>query len=151
MTKEWRIIFILPAMAMIASCTARAVYYDQEKALARTGVDRFHEYYNRNDYDALYSLFSVEMRMAQPKDLVIPAMKTTFGTWGKSESSAVVIEKVYTSSPVQVRTIYNTSFEKGKAQEWFIWASDGKEVSLMQYQVFPSWADPEKVKSIIPQ
>lgn len=151
MTKEWRIIFILPAIAMIASCTARAVYYDQEKALARKGVERFHEYHNRNDYDALYSLFSVEMRMAQPKDIVLPAMKTTFGTWGKSEGSTVVIEKVYPGPPVQVRTIYNTSFEKGKAQKWFIWTSDGKEASLMQYQVFPSWADPEKVKSIVSQ
>jgi hypothetical protein len=95
MTNEWRIIFILPAIAMIASCSARAVYYDEEKALARKSVERFHEYYNRNDYDSLYSLFSVEMRMAQPKDTVLPAMKTTFGTWGKSEGSAVVIEKVY--------------------------------------------------------
>jgi hypothetical protein len=149
MTKEWRIIFTLPAIAMIASCTARAVYYDHEKDLARLGVERFHEYYNRNDYDALYLLLSAGMRKAQSKDTMLPAMQTTFGNWGKSESSTVVIGKVYPGSPVQVRTIYNTSFEKGKAQEWFIWASDGKEASLMQYQVFPGWADPEKVKADI--
>jgi hypothetical protein len=93
MTKEWRIIFILPAIAMIASCSSRAVYYDEEKALARKRVERFHEYYNRNDYDALYSLFSVEMRMAQPKDTVLPAMKTTFGTVANWKAAPLLSKK----------------------------------------------------------
>src|SRR5262245_22942458 len=135
MTKKWRIILILPAVAMIGSCSFRPVYNDVELALAREGVERFHQYFSLPDYDSLYSLMSAEARTRQSKEALFTVMQTTFEKWGKAESTTMIVEKVHPGPPVQVRTIYNTSFEKGKAQEWFIWVSDGKQASLMQYQV----------------
>jgi hypothetical protein len=138
---------IISVMISVVSCSVRPVYNDQEQALARQGVTQFHESYNLKDYDALYSLLSAGSQQAQPKEVVVPMMRQTEEKWGQMEATAMVSSKVFAGPPIQVRTIYNTTYEKGKAQEWFIWASDGRRAKLLQYQIFPGWADPEAIKS----
>jgi hypothetical protein len=61
--------------------------YDQELALAQQGVDQFHDYYNRKDYDALYALMSADARRAKPMVVVLPAMQAAVRQWGREESA----------------------------------------------------------------
>ena len=147
MKLKWISIYIVIGLTAVASCSIRAVYNDQEQSLAQRGVDQFHDCYNRKDYDALYSLMSQNATNKQSKDVILVEMQTTVEKWGKEVSSSMVLAKVYPGAPIQVRMIYNTTYEKGQAQEWFIWATDGKRASLLQYQIFPGWADPNAVKA----
>jgi hypothetical protein len=77
-------------------------------------------------------------------------MQATGEKWGREESTSMVFAKVF-PNPIQVRMIYNTTYENGKAQEWFIWTTDGKKASLFQYQIFPGWADPSAIEATSPR
>ena len=84
----------------------------------------------------------------QSKEKAVTAMQETVERWGKEQSSQMVFAKLFPGPPVQVRMIYNTTYEKGNAQERFIWTSDGKQATLLQYQVVPGWADEKTIKSL---
>jgi hypothetical protein len=137
----------------LASCSlsVRPVYKDTEQALAQIGVDQFHESYNRRDYDGLYAIMAEVTQRAQPKEIAISAMQETAERWGQEQSSSVAVSKILPGPAVQVRMIYNTTYEKGNAQERFIWTSDGKQSTLFQYQVVPGWVDEKTIKSFSSQ
>ncbi len=134
----------------LASCcvSVRPVYEEKEQKLAQIAVDQFHERYNRRDYDGLYTMMAQATQQAQSKENALTAMQETVERWGKQQSSQMAFAKLFPGPPVQVRMIYNTTYEKGNAQERFIWTSDGKQASLLQYQVIPGWADEKTIKSL---
>ena len=136
-------------VALASSCVSvRPVYEDTEKALAQTAVDQFHERYNRRDYDGLYAMMAPSTQRVQSKENAITAMQETVERWGKEQSSQMAVAKLLPGPPIQVRMIYNTTYEKGNAQERFIWTSDGKQAALIQYHVIPGWADEQTIKSL---
>ena len=149
MTQIRLLIFVLTVIVTLVSCSVsvRPVYEDQEKALAQIAVEQFHERYNRTDYDGLYAMMAKTTQRAQSKEVAVSAMQETVERWGKEQSSSLAVAKVLPGPPVQVRMIYNTTYEKGNAQERFIWTSDGKQSTLIQYQVIPGWADEKTIKS----
>jgi len=153
MVRVQPLIIPITVSVALASCSlsVRPVYNDQEQSLAQIGVDQFHERYNRRDYDGLYAMMTQATQRAQAKDVAVSAMQETLDRWGKEQSSSMVVAKVFPGPPVQVRMIYNTTYERGKAQEWFIWTSDGKQSALIQYQIFPGWADEQTIKSFSSQ
>lgn len=143
------LIFVLMVIVALACCVSvRPVYEDKEKALAQIAVDQFHERYNRRDYDGLYAMMAQSTQRAQSKENAVTAMQETIERWGKEQSSQMAVAKLLPGPPVQVRMIYNTTYEKGNAQERFIWTSDGKQAALLQYQVIPGWADEKTIKSL---
>ena len=119
--------------------------------MAQIAVEQFHERYNRRDYDGLYAMMAKATQRVQPKETAVSAMQETVERWGNEQSSSLAIAKVLPGPPVQVRMIYNTTYEKGNAQERFIWTSDGKQSALIQYQVIPGWADEKTIKSLSSQ
>lgn len=137
----------------LASCcvSVRPVYEDKERTLAQNAVDQFHERYNRRDYDGLYAMMAQSTQRAQSKENAVTAMQQTVEKWGKQQSSQLAFAKLFPGPPVQVRMIYNATYEKGNAQERFIWTSDGKQAALLQYQVVPGWADEKTIKSLSSQ
>ena len=153
MTRIRLLIFVLTIIVALVSCSisVRPVYEDQEQVLAQIAVDQFHERYNRRDYDGLYSMMAQSTQRAQSKENALRAMQETVERWGKEQSSQMALAKLFPGPPVQVRMIYNTTYEKGNAQERFIWTSDGKQAALIQYQVIPGWADEKTIKSLSSQ
>jgi hypothetical protein len=97
------------------------------------GYRRAGERYNRRDYDGLYAMMAQSTQQVQSKENAVTAMQETVERWGKEQSSQMAIAKLFPGPPVQVRMIYNTTYEKGNAQERFIWTSDGKQAALIQY------------------
>ena len=91
------------------------------------------------------------VQQAQRKEVAVSAMQQTVERWGNEQASSMAVAKVFPGPPIQVRMIYNTTYEKGNAQEWFIWTSDGKQSSLLQYQIFPGSADEKTIKSFSAQ
>ena len=140
-------------IVVLASCcvSVRPVYEKTELALAQIAVDQFHERYNRRDYDGLYAMMAQSTQRVQSKENAVTAMQETVERWGKEQSSLMAVAKLFPGPPVQVRMIYNTTYEKGNAQERFIWTSDGKQAALIQYQVIPGWADEKTIKSLSSQ
>jgi len=153
MTRTRFLIFVSMVIVALASCciSVRPIYNEKEQALAQIAVDQFHERYNRRDYDGLYAMMAQSTQQVQSKENAVTAMQETVERWGKQQSSQMAFAKLFPGPPVQVRMIYNTTYEKGNAQERFIWTSDGKQAAFIQYQVIPGWADPTTIKSLSSQ
>jgi hypothetical protein len=58
---------------------------------------------------------------------------------GKLQTTGLDSAKVFPSNPIQVKMIYNATFEKGNAQEWFTWNIYGDDVRLFEYRITPGW------------
>jgi len=152
MTRTRLLIFLMVIVALASCCiSVRPIYEDAEQALAQIAVDQFHERYNRRDYDGLYAMMAQSTQRVQSKENAVTAMQETVERWGKEQSSQMAVAKLFPGPPVQVRMIYNTIYEKGNAQERFIWTSNGKQAALIQYQVIPGWADEKTIKSLSSQ
>jgi len=57
-----------------------------------------------------------------------------FGAFKKVTSSEL---NVIPASPMQIRAVYNSTFEKGDATELFVFVKESDAVQLVQYQIFP--------------
>ena len=78
------------------------------------GYRRAGERYNRRDYDGLYAMMAQSTQQVQSKENAVTAMQETVERWGKEQSSQMAIAKLFPGPPVQVRMIYNTTYEKGQ-------------------------------------
>jgi hypothetical protein len=129
------LVFTLTLGACVA--TVKPIYYKSEQAKAESAVDHFHKLHNDGRFEEIYALLDDATRAAITKDQFFVAAKQTFDEWGKVLGASLSEAKVFPSSPIQVKMIYNVRFEKGDGQEWFTWNIQGKDVRLFQYQTKP--------------
>ena len=122
--------------------SVKPIYNDREQAKAERAVTTFHRLYNEKNYEGLYGLLDEQARQAVNKDEFLAVAKQTYEKWGKVQSASLSQAKVF-PSPLQVRMIYNIKFEKGDAQEWFIWNTQGEEARLIQYRNAPGFDTPD--------
>ena len=119
--------------------SVKPIYYDKEQAKAESAVAQFHKLHNEENYQAIYLLLDAEAAAVVNKDEFLAAAKQTFEKWGKVRKASLSEAKVFPSRPIQVRMIYNVEFEKGEAQEWFIWSTQSDSARLIQYQNAPGF------------
>lgn len=134
--------FLLVLTLISCLVSVKPVYNEKEQAKAARAVEAFHKLYNEENYQGLYDLLAEEAKREVNKDEFQAATKQAYEKWGKVQSSNLSEAKVF-PSPLQVRMIYNVKFEKGDAQEWFIWDTRGNEARLLQYQHYPGFDKPE--------
>jgi len=93
---------------------------------------------NAGDVDRIYKGASEPFRKSQDKDTrarELQATRSRFGKFERVESSEL---KVILGSPVQIRAVCKSTFEKGNATELFVFVKDQVEVRLASYQI---WQD----------
>ena len=136
-----RVLLLLVCTLALGACFAsvRAIYYDKEQAKAERAVTQFHKLHNDGRFEEIYALLDDATRAGMTKDQFLVAAKQVFDEWGKVQSASLSEAKVFPSSPIQVKMIYNAKFEKGDGQEWFIWNIQGENARLFQYQTKPGF------------
>ena len=134
------LVFTLTLGACIAS--VKPIYYKNEQAKAERAVAQFHKLHNEGRFQEIYALLDDATRAAMTRDQFFAAAKQTFDEWGKVLGASLSEAKVFPSSPIQVKMIYNVRFEKGDGQEWFTWNIQGEDVRLFQYQTKPGLEQP---------
>ena len=113
------------AMLVTAICSAcitsvRTINNANEQAKADRLMVRFHELYNASKFDDIYGLLDDSVRQAVNKEVFVSSLQQVTGKWGKVRDSKLSEAKVFPGNPIQVRTIYNVTYEKGQSQEWFV-------------------------------
>jgi len=133
------ILSILSAF-VLSSCSAsiKPIYYDQEQAKAERAVIEFHRLLNEGKLEEIYFSLDEDALASITKNEFLTASKETIEKWGRVKSAKLSQAKVF-PSPLQVKMIYNVTFENGNGQEWFTWNIRGDEAKLMQYQSFPGF------------
>jgi hypothetical protein len=133
---------LIAIVMLLAGCTfnVKPIYNNQEQARAEAAVTQFHQWHNDRNFEAIYARFDDKVQGAvQTKEQFMTAAAETFGQWGKLQTTRLDSAKVFPSNPIQVKMIYNSTFEKGNAQEWFTWNIYGDDVRLFEYRITPGW------------
>ena len=131
---------LIAIIFLLAGCTSfsvKPIYNDQEQAKAEKAVTQFHNHYNESKFDEIYS--HLDKQANQSKEGFTVASTAILSQWGKLQTTRLDEAKVIHSTALQVKMIYNSTFEKGNAQEWFTWNVYGNDVQLLAYNVTPGW------------
>ena len=128
-------IFVVVVTAICSGCftTIKTVDEGKEQAKAERFVVRFHDLYNASRFEEIYNLLDDSVRSSVNKEEFSTALQQTFTKWGKVRESKLSEAKVFFENPVQVRAIYNITYEKGQGQEWFITNIRGEDARLVEY------------------
>ena len=131
------LITIIFLMAGCTSFSVKPINNAKEQAKAEAAVVQFHSLYNERNSEAIYA--RMDKQANQPREEFLTAMSAMLSQWGKMQTTRFDSAKVFHSNPMQVKMIYNSTFEKGNAQEWFTWNIYGDDVRLFAYDVTPGW------------
>ena len=128
-------VFPILIMALCSACitSVKTVTNEKEQAKADRLVDRFHDLYNASKFDEIYGLLDDSVRQSVNKEAFVSSLQQTASKWGKVRDSKLSEGKVFPGNPIQVRAIYNVTFEKGPGQEWFTSLIRGDDARLVQY------------------
>ncbi|HKP36822.1 MAG TPA: hypothetical protein VJT71_08180 [Pyrinomonadaceae bacterium] len=131
------LITIVLALAGCTSFSVKPISNAKEQAKAEKAVSQFHNRYNERKFDEIYS--QLDKQANQSNEEFMFASTEIFSQWGKLQATRLDEARVIHSTPLQVKMIYNSTFEKGNAQEWFTWTVHGDDVRLFAYNVTPGW------------
>ena len=96
-------IYIIYILTIVFASTAIA---QQESSISKTVANQFHEKYNANDYEAIFSMFSEEMKSFMPHDKTIAFLN------GLSTEAGIIKRRIFVKYPQQNVALYKTTFER---------------------------------------
>ena len=130
---------VITLVLLLAGCTfnVKPIYNDKERAKAEAAVTQFHNLHNGRRFEEIFA--RLDKQLTQSKEEFTTMATEAFNQWGKLQTTRLDEAKVFPSSPIQVKMLYNSTFEKGNAQEWFTWNIYGDDVRLFEYHVTPGW------------
>jgi hypothetical protein len=141
---------LLLASALWCSCSfsARPIYIEDEKKTAERAVEQFNARMNAEQYDAIYEAMHEQVKSANGRETIIPAMKATHERMGKIVGVPGHWVNYVKGDPIPVRAVYNLKCEKGEFSEWFAFAMGRNgEALLVNYQNFSGYSPQPKTDS----
>ena len=128
-------VFAILVTAICSACitSVRTINNSNEQAKADRLMVRFHELYNASKFEEIYGLLDDSMRQSVNKEAFVSALQQVAAKWGKVRDSKLSEGRVFPGNPVQVRAIYNVTYEKGQGQEWFTSNIRGEDARLVYY------------------
>src|SRR6185436_16279671 len=114
-------VFAILVTSFSSACitSVRTINNANEQAKADRLMIRFHELYNESKFEEIYGLLDDSVRQAVNKEAFVSSLQQVSAKWGKVRDSKLSEGKVFPGNPVQVRAIYNVTYEKGQGQGWF--------------------------------
>lgn len=131
-------------LGLLLSCTSvRFGYLEDDKNAAVNAITHFHARLNAGQFDQIYDTAHSSLQKSQSREQLTAAMQETKNQFGRFQLVTFSEMKVIPGRPVEVRAVYNSTFEKGAATELFRFVRlDGKTAQLVQYQIFAGTVRP---------
>lgn len=128
-------VFTILVTAICSACitSVKTINNANEQAKADRLMVHFHELYNASKFEEIYGLLDDSIRQAVNKEAFVSLLQQVTAKWGKVRDSKISEGKVFPGNPIQVRTIYNVTYDKGQGQEWFITNIRGEDARLVEY------------------
>jgi hypothetical protein len=128
-------VFAILFAAFCSACitSVRTINNSNEQAKADRLMVRFHELYNASKFEEIYASLDESVRQSVNKEAFLSSFQELNAKWGKVRDSKLSEGKVFPGNPVQVRAIYNVTYEKGQGQEWIISNIRGDDARLVDY------------------
>src|SRR6202140_1286751 len=148
-TRNWK--WCVPAGLLLTIAVAwvlfrpsfHAGYVEDDKKEAGEAIAQLHSRIGAGQFDLIYKDADPSLKNSQSKDALIHAMQASRDKYGGFRQETFKEVNVIMSSPVQVRAVYNSTFEKGDVTEMFTFVRHGDSLKLSFYSISPGTVRPE--------
>jgi hypothetical protein len=129
--------FISCLLLLVESCrlNVKAGYFAEDKQLTEQEIKKFHDRFNSGDYESIWNQAAPGLQQAISKKDFLTFLNNGHEQCGKFTGIIDKRLKVVVGSPVQIRVIYNSQFDKAVLTEMFTWLKSGEEIQLAGYTV----------------
>ncbi|HEV2912369.1 MAG TPA: hypothetical protein VGX92_03535 [Pyrinomonadaceae bacterium] len=141
---SWTLLLIIALLIFTASCSVsiKPGYVADDRKTAEQAVSQFHARLDAEQYREIFNDADEMLKKTGSETELLAAMKQTHEKWGNVRQTTQSGANVIMGNPVQVRFVYNTTFEKGDATEAFIWFVRDNKATLVNYKNFPGTVTP---------
>lgn len=137
------ILFFL-CFSVISCVSVKPIYYDDDKKVAESRVEKFHQSFNEEKYDDMFDAFTPKGRNQSSKEQFILDLKNLRSKLGRIKIGKLVKSDVKPQFATRlVHMFYETEFEKGKLIEEFDCIVD------RQSAIFDFYGQPDKISDNI--
>ncbi len=139
--KNWFLTTIFIYLIGTTACiSVKPIYYEDDKKIAESQVEKFHQLFNDEKYDEIYNLYTPKVQNQQSKEQFISVLQNFRASFGRIKNSKIVKSEVNPQAATRlVHMFYETEFEKGKKLEEFDCLVDG------QNGIFDFYGQPDKI------
>lgn len=117
-------------------------YIDEDKKVTEEKIQILHEYMNNEQYEAIVEDASEIMKNTLGKDVILNLIKNFHQELGKFIKVDDKKMNVIIDSPIQIRAVYVSTFEKGRVTELFNFIKEnGRDIKLASYQIMKDSGD----------
>jgi len=127
-------LFLGPVGGVLVWKVGKSTYQDYQ--IASAAADHFHQQLNTGDYDHIYESATDEFRRwGKREDLnrFFDNIRQKMGNAGTPSSLGFHVN--WRNGVLWVDQTFNTKFEKGQAQEYFVWKIQQDQPRLYEYRI----------------
>lgn len=150
MSRKKKIFLLVLGLSVIAVCVSqihisvRAGYKDEEKAATVKAIAQFHSRLNSGQFGEICDEADDVLQNSRTRENLLQAMQETRNHFGKFNRVDFYKLNVVIGPQIQIRAVYNTNYDRGKATELFTFIDRSGVVKLADYQVFAGAIMPSK-------
>jgi len=118
-------------------------YIDEDKHETIQLIERFHARMNASQFGDIYDDAHAGFQNSISRDNLIKAMRATQNQWGQFKHVTFSELNESIGPQIQIRAVYNSSFEKGDATELFTFVRQDDKIQLAFYNIEPGTKKPD--------
>ena len=128
---------LLCALVLSQACkvSARPGYIEDDKKATVEAIDQFHHRQTKEQFEDIYRDAHQVFKATGTQEQLVSSMRATRDKYGAFKTVTFSQLKVFVKAPVEIRAVYNTTFERGEATEQFIFLRDDGHVRLAFYTI----------------
>ncbi|PMQ12629.1 hypothetical protein [Janthinobacterium sp. AD80] len=129
---------LLSLAVLLGACDIHFGSFANDWKTADAATDVFHQYAAQGKFSAMYGMGSALMKQQQTEQEFVQAAEQGMQIYGPMKVARQLRAACF---PNQVRLLYQTDFQNGKATEKLVWQVRGNKAELISYQVEPGEVD----------
>lgn len=131
--------WLLTLCALVVACSLNVSQGSKEQDLAHAerAVRVFHERLSSQQYGEIVGEADERLRQSKGDEELVLALRSVRERLGGVRSIDASRANVVLGTPVEIRAVYNVTFENGEATEFFVFVRRGDAIKLADYRVQP--------------
>jgi hypothetical protein len=142
---------LLSAAILVSRTHVHFGYIDEDKREAQSAIDQMHSRLAAGEYEGIFDDLDTTLQETASREALIDGIRKTNERWGAVKRvTHRSINVLADRAPVEVRVVYNTSFEKGDATEFLILVRRGEKLRIAFYRVYQGTTVPKEFSVTAP-
>ena len=127
------LLFVLSSGYLLWQCGSGVA---EGRSMANASVQHFHDQLNAAQFEQIYTESDARFQSDASKEDILKLFEAVHRKLGNTKSQNLSFWNVNTTTNgFFITVVYDTSFERGSAQENFTWVKEGNKLSLVGYHI----------------